>query len=138
MDLASFLALGFPQFRNESRSFPKFSPLSMPCPVRGGVTKFQLFCYNWPEERRSPWVFSVWAIYRSAIRVLPHVRLVKKVVRLVAFGVVLTIVMTLSITSIAFANSVDCFGPGPAPDSNGYGPGPAPNSGDGVADGPGW
>ena len=66
-----------------------------------------------------------------------------KAVKLVTIGVVLTIITTLSIASVAFASSDDGLGPenspGPAQDPDiGYGPGPAPNSHDGVPDGPGW
>ena len=77
-----------------------------------------------------------------------------KAVKLVTIGVVLTIITTLSITSVAFANSDDCpYAPGPAPSAgdgesenpewgeerpNGHRPGPTPNSGDGIPGGPGW
>ncbi|MFC1947904.1 hypothetical protein ACFLXY_08305 [Chloroflexota bacterium] len=67
-----------------------------------------------------------------------------KAVKLVTIGVVLTIITTLSIASVAFASSGNGVGPeytpGNTPDSgdNGYGPGPAPNSHDGIPDGPGW
>ena len=79
-----------------------------------------------------------------------------KNIKLVTLIVVLTIITTFSIASVAFANDDDVLGskysPGPAPsagDSESEGPewsispegdgrGPAPYSGLGINDGPGW
>ena len=57
-----------------------------------------------------------------------------RVVKMVAMALVITVIVTLVISSAAFAsNYEDNVG---NPDNPGMGP--APNFGDGVPDGPGW
>ncbi|MFC1931100.1 hypothetical protein ACFLXJ_02725 [Chloroflexota bacterium] len=57
-----------------------------------------------------------------------------KVVKMVSMALVITFIMTLGISSVAFAsNYEDNVG-----NTENPGMGPAPNFGDGVPDGPGW
>jgi len=57
-----------------------------------------------------------------------------KVVKMVAIALVSTVILTLVVSSTAFASYYeDNIG---NPDNPGMGP--APNFGDGISDGPGW
>ena len=57
-----------------------------------------------------------------------------KVVKMVVMALVLIVILTLSLSSAAFASNYEANVGNPA----NPGMGPAPNSGDGVPDGPGW
>jgi len=80
-----------------------------------------------------------------------------KVVKMVTTALVITVILTLGISSAAFASNYDSpepeYSPGPAPSAgdgesegpewdvyrpDGSGPGPAPGSGDGINEGPEW
>jgi len=57
-----------------------------------------------------------------------------KVVKMVAIALVSTVILTLVVSSAAFASNYDDN----IGNSDNPGMGPAPNFGDGISDGPGW
>jgi len=58
----------------------------------------------------------------------------RKLVKVVAMALVLSVILTLSISSVALASNYDDNVGNP----ENPGMGPAPNFGDGIPDGPGW
>ncbi|MFC1988482.1 hypothetical protein ACFLVJ_01445 [Chloroflexota bacterium] len=57
-----------------------------------------------------------------------------KAVKMVIMALILVVILTLGLSSVAFASNYEDNVGNP----NNPGIGPAPNSGDGVPDGPGW